>query len=193
MEWRSSSQWRRGSATPPSESCTSLFLSYLHKCSVEILGCPFRFLRIKCPIFPRLSSVPEPPQITRHMEPQTVMSGRLVRFSAQVSGLPPPQVFWYKDSQLLSTSFTCKFLHDGDEHTLMLLEVFPEDAAIYSCSAKNDYGEATSSAPLIVQGTRAVLVVIILWLPPLGSGFVSGSGCQTHEHTLMCAALWSTL
>lgn len=116
----------------------------------------------KCPLFSRLPSVPEPPQITRHMEPQTVMSGRLVRFSAQVSGLPPPQVFWYKDSQLLSTSFTCKFLHDGDEHTLMLLEVFPEDAAIYSCSAKNDYGEATSSAPLIVQGTRAVLVVIIL-------------------------------
>lgn len=41
----------------------------------------------------------------------------------------------------------------------MLLEVFPEDAAIYSCSAKNDYGEATSSAPLIVQGTHTLLMV----------------------------------
>lgn len=106
-----------------------------------------------CPLLPFLSPVPEPPQIVLHLEPQTVMSGRSVRFSVQVSGLPPPQVLWYKDSQALSTSYNCKFLRDEDQHTLLLLEVFPEDATVYSCEAKNDYGEATSSAFLTVEGT----------------------------------------
>lgn len=87
------------------------------------------------------------------MQPQTATSGRTIRFSVQVNGIPHPQVLWSKDSQALSTSYKCKLLHDEEEHTLMLLDVSTEDAGIYSCEAKNDYGEAISSAPLTVEGT----------------------------------------
>lgn len=80
-------------------------------------------------------------------------AGRAVRFSLQVSGLPRPQVCWSKDALPLASSDTCKFFHDDEEHTLMLLNVFSEDAGTYSCQAKNEYGEATSSAPLTVEGT----------------------------------------
>lgn len=82
-------------------------------------------------------------------------AGRAVRFSLQVSGLPRPQVCWYRDSQPLIAGDTCKFFHDEEEHTLMLLNVLAEDAGTYSCEARNEYGEATSSAPLTVEGTSA--------------------------------------
>lgn len=96
--------------------------------------------------------MPEPPQIVRHLQPQTATSGRSIRFAALVSGVPQPQVTWYKDSEALYSDPKHKFLHDQEEHTLLLLDVSPEDAGVYSCEAKNEYGEDTSSAHLTVEG-----------------------------------------
>uniref|UniRef100_A0A3B1IZD2 Ig-like domain-containing protein n=1 Tax=Astyanax mexicanus TaxID=7994 RepID=A0A3B1IZD2_ASTMX len=102
----------------------------------------------------RLTVTPHPvvedtmrPMFKRLLANIECVEGQSVQFDLRVSGTPPPTLKWEKDGKPLE----CR--PQGNEFTLLLIEVFPEDAAQYTCEAKNDYGQASSSATLNVEGT----------------------------------------
>uniref|UniRef100_A0A8C2F1X5 Ig-like domain-containing protein n=1 Tax=Cyprinus carpio TaxID=7962 RepID=A0A8C2F1X5_CYPCA len=103
-------------------------------------------LKVLLSILIVLSPSMEAPKIIERIQSQTVCLGDEVHFRCRVTGKPDPECQWFKNGVLLEKSD--RVYWEGNEHTLLLIEVFPEDAAQYNCEAKNDYGVATSSASL---------------------------------------------
>ena len=50
--------------------------------------------------------------------------------------------------------------YDFDYVALDLLTIYPEDSGIYTCHARNAYGEAQTSATIKVQGTYCLMFVL---------------------------------
>lgn len=78
--------------------------------------------------------------------------GETANFKCEVTGLPQPEVTWvYKDSVLEDEDRYMIFIEDGQHH-LEIYEIVPEDKGEYTVVAKNEFGEVSCSAELIVKG-----------------------------------------
>ncbi len=59
---------------------------------------------------------------------------------------------WIFDNCEILEDDDFKLLHDGELHSLVIREVYPEDAGIYYCKAFNAAGEEQCSAKIDVKG-----------------------------------------
>ena len=71
----------------------------------------------------------------------------------------------------LTAGHKIKPAYDFDYVALDLLTIYPEDSGIYTCNARNAYGEAQTSATIRVQG----MLVSILYFK-VGYNNVATSG-----------------
>lgn len=95
----------------------------------------------------------EAPKFTKQLEDLTQTEGQPVRFEAKVSGIPKPDVHWYLDGEELTDAQIYDFINTEDGTCVLVIqETFPEDEGQYICKATNEYGSATSSAQLFLQG-----------------------------------------
>ncbi|XP_041477901.1 uncharacterized protein LOC121425834 isoform X6 [Lytechinus variegatus] len=77
--------------------------------------------------------------------------GESLTFECRITGDPKPSVSWFKDGVKVEQG-VFQISEDGQFHKLEILEVFDEDAGVFECRAKNDYGEAICVATLRIKG-----------------------------------------
>ncbi|XP_038047057.1 myosin light chain kinase, smooth muscle-like isoform X3 [Patiria miniata] len=80
-----------------------------------------------------------------------VMDGSPLALTVKVKGTPEPEVMWIFDSCEILEDDDFKLLHDGELHSLVIREVYPEDAGVYFCKAFNAAGEDQCSAKIVVK------------------------------------------
>ncbi|XP_069046346.1 immunoglobulin-like and fibronectin type III domain-containing protein 1 isoform X1 [Lepisosteus oculatus] len=82
----------------------------------------------------------------------TIQEGKTATFKAVVKGEPTPVVTWKRAKGNMDDPNKFKMTYDrfSNEYVLQVVQITGDEADTYKCYATNDYGEAVSTATLIV-------------------------------------------
>ncbi|XP_014601987.1 PREDICTED: titin [Polistes canadensis] len=108
----------------------------------------------KLPVFekPAPGEKASAPRFIEKLQPIHTPDGYTVQFECQVEGVPRPQITWFRQTAIIKPSPDFQIYYDDDNvATLIIREVFPEDAGTFTCVAKNTAGFASSTTELIVE------------------------------------------
>ncbi|XP_077000555.1 palladin isoform X1 [Tamandua tetradactyla] len=104
-----------------------------------------------------------PPVFTKELQNTRASEGQVVVLECRVRGAPPLQVKWFRQGSEIQDSPDFRILQKKPRSTaepeeictLVIAETFPEDAGLFTCSARNRHGAVTSSAQLLVTAASA--------------------------------------
>lgn len=86
----------------------------------------------------------------------TVRVGATARLECAAEGHPTPQMAWQKDGGTDFPAARERRMHVmPDDDVFFITDVKPEDAGVYSCTARNSAGTASANATLTVLGKNA--------------------------------------
>lgn len=97
------------------------------------------------------------PEIQMALEDLVTQDGGQARFTANIIGVPQPEVTWYKEDDVLYSSDIFEITQDDENNYILFIhDVLPEDAGRYVVVAKNEMGTVKSTAQLTVEGKAAL-------------------------------------
>ncbi|XP_039613700.1 coiled-coil domain-containing protein 141 isoform X1 [Polypterus senegalus] len=95
----------------------------------------------------------QPPHFIASLEDQALLLGEDLFLECRVSGKPPPRVLWLKDQTVVAVG-EARVPNPNSTHVLLKRHVLVADSGRYVCIARNEAGEACSSAIVFVQGSQ---------------------------------------
>ncbi|CAH1249861.1 OBSCN [Branchiostoma lanceolatum] len=99
-----------------------------------------------------VKAVTEPPDFTQRLQSQQASEGAEVRLEVRISGVPTPDIKWFREGAEIQSSHDFQIVREGDLAALVIREAFPEDSGKFSVMASNSVGRATSAAHLVISG-----------------------------------------
>ena len=117
----------------------------------------------KLPVFdkPKEGEASFAPKIIEKVRSMAASDGSQVEFVCKVEGSPRPQITWFRQTAIIKPSQDFQiFYYDDNKATLVIKEVFPEDAGTFTCVAKNCVGYASSSAEVTILTLLGISIKI---------------------------------
>ncbi|EDO49553.1 predicted protein, partial [Nematostella vectensis] len=91
------------------------------------------------------------PKVIEKMNDVQTVEGTEARFDVRFSGLPRPEVTWYRNSIKVRNESRFHLSEDGDRYSLTITDTKLVDTGTYKCVATNEGGKITSRGDLDVR------------------------------------------
>uniref|UniRef100_A0A3Q4BDY7 Ig-like domain-containing protein n=1 Tax=Mola mola TaxID=94237 RepID=A0A3Q4BDY7_MOLML len=100
------------------------------------------------------------PDFIRKPMATTVQQGKKAIFKTIVSGEPAPAVTWGRNNGNVEDpeKYRSRYDDKAQEHILEILNVNPDEADTYRCSATNEYGQAVCNVNLTVKEGKRLII-----------------------------------
>ena len=99
-----------------------------------------------------------PPEFIVPLKKVMAVENKSAQFTCTVTGVPKPNISWYKGAREIYDGGKYTMLKDGDTYTLTIADVYGEDADEFACRAVNKGGARTSRAELVIKTAPKIYV-----------------------------------